>query len=392
MNNLVSIKNNNHIDTNVVNYLNPDYIYIPIIKGYTLSVESNSVINKEDVLLHSNDLFIYSPISGTVLGKSSSMLIDNKPTDCIVIENDFKEHVENKKFANKYINEYSKTAMIEQIKKLNGCSKDFNIIFKHILVSGIDPDPYENTSSLIINKYDSKILETIDALSTVFQPKSTILAINNSDSLNVINLNNNIGTYPNIKLKLMSDIYPIGFKDILIKNIYNKREIAEGILYLTVEDIYNIYNVLKRNKPITEKLITVAGNAIEYPFVINVKIGTSIADIIKNNCKIINDKYFCIVNGLIAGTTLNSLNGVVTFDTRSIFLNTACDDLEKKCINCGLCNTKCPVGLNPKYLREHKSKDRSKCINCGLCTYICPSKINFKKYLSKAPESSDKHE
>ncbi|MDE6292591.1 MAG: 4Fe-4S binding protein, partial [Bacilli bacterium] len=74
-------------------------------------------------------------------------------------------------------------------------------------------------------------------------------------------------------------------------------------------------------------------------------------------------------------------NNIVTSDTRSIFLNTVDSTPEKKCINCGLCNQKCPVGLNPKYLKEHKDADRSKCINCGLCSYICPSKINFKAYL-----------
>ena len=44
---------------------------------------------------------------------------------------------------------------------------------------------------------------------------------------------------------------------------------------------------------------------------------------------------------------------------------------------------KCPVGLNPKYIKEHKKADKSKCINCGLCSYICPSKINFKECLNR---------
>lgn len=389
MNNMVSIKEKGKtIDNNVINFLNPDYLYIPMKEEYTLSVKTNSIINKEDVLLHNEEEFIYSPVSGVVLGKTNSMKVSNDLTNCIVIENDFKEHVKTRKFANKYINEIDKDKMIEQIKKYNGCTKDLNVEFKHIIVNGIDRDPYEKTYSFIINKYNSKILETIDALATIFNPISTILAVNNNDSLNVINLSNNIGTYPNIKLKLVPDIYPIGFKEVLIKNIFSKKEINEGILYLNIEDIYNIYNVLKRNKPITEKLITIGGNAIEKPFVLNVKIGTSIADIIKNCCKIVNDKYFCVINGLIAGKTLDSLNGVVDFDTRSIFLNTKDNESEKKCINCGLCNMKCPVGLNPKRIREHKNADRSKCIHCGLCTYICPSKINFKKYLENTKESS----
>ena len=155
---------------------------------------------------------------------------------------------------------------------------------------------------------------------------------------------------------------------------------------MTVEDMYNIHNVLKRRKPITERLLTLSGNSIENSKVLNVKIGTIIPDIIENCCDIVNDKYFVIKNGLIAGKTLTHLNQPITSNMRSLFLNTKSKDIERKCINCGLCNAKCPVGLNPKYLKEHKNADRSKCIGCGLCTYICPSKINFKPYLGGKDE------
>lgn len=381
MNNMISIKENNHINNTVINFLNPDFIYIPVEEGYKLSVKTNKIVNKEDVVLSNNDKFIYSPISGKVLGKTSKMKVSNKSISCIVIQNDYKEHVKTHEPAIKYINGYTKDEIIEKIGRLNGCNKFLNKEVKHILINGIDRDPYEKTYSLIINKYSSKLLETIDALSSIYNAKSTILAINNNDSDNVINLSNNIGTYPNIKLKLLPDIYPMGFRKVLIRNLYRSKELTEGILYLNIEDIYNIYNVLKRNKPITEKLITVAGNCLEKSFVINVKIGTSIAELIKECCKITNEKYYCIINGLIAGTTLDSLNDIVTLETRSIFLNTISDEKAYKCINCGLCNMKCPVGLNPKYIKEHKNADKSKCINCGLCTYICPSKINFKEFL-----------
>ena len=105
------------------------------------------------------------------------------------------------------------------------------------------------------------------------------------------------------------------------------------------------------------------------------------ADIIKNTVNIIDDNYYVVINGLLAGRTLTTLNNILTKDVRSIFLNTIDKAKESKCINCGLCNLKCPAGLNPKYLKEHKKADRSKCIHCGLCTYLCPANINFKKYL-----------
>ncbi len=383
MNNMVSIKGDARRlkPTEVIDFLNPDFLYIPVKSDYEMEVKSKKKVYKGEKLMKHNNRFIYSPISGEIVGKTDSMKLNNEDTECIVIENDFKEKLKKRTGVVKYINEYSKEEFLELIESFGACSRPINLKGKTLLINGIDRDPFEYTFSFIINTYSSKILETIDALATILGVENTILAINNNDSENVMNLTNNVGTYPNITLKLVPDIYPIGFKDILIKNVLSKKAISAGYTYLTIQDVYNIYMVLKRKRAIFEKLVTLAGDAIDAPKVVNVKIGTSMSDLIKNCCTITNNKYYVVVNGLVAGKTLTTLNNVITEDTKSIFLNTKDPSSEKKCINCGLCNSKCPVGLNPKYLKEHKKADRSKCINCGLCTYICPSKINFKEYL-----------
>lgn len=382
MNKTISIKSNTSLNDEVEDFLNPDYIYIPFYNKDNILVEVGSKILKEEPIIKRTNETIYSSISGTLIGTTDSMYLDNEQINCLVIENDYKERVYNKKGAVKYISEYSEKELLSLLKKYGINERKLREGYKTIVVNGIDKDPYEKTYSYLLNNHATKILETIDAISTIFNLELTILAINNHDNTNIINLTNHIGTYPNIKLKLLSDSYPSGFEELVIKNSLTKKQTNEGYIYITVEDIYNIYNVLKRRKPITEKLITLSGNSIETSKVINVKIGTSLADIISNCCDIVNDKYFAVVNGLIAGKTLNSLNQLVTKDIRSLFLNTKCKESEKKCINCGLCNAKCPVGLNPKYLKDHKKADRSKCINCGLCTYICPSKINFKEHIN----------
>ncbi len=380
--NMVSIKESKkvHIENKIYDYLNPDYLYIPLEEGYTLNVDNDNIVYKEQVLLKKDNKYIYSPISGKVLGGTESMKGNNKNLKCIVIENDYKEKVNHKKGANKYINKFTKEEFINLIKKYNGYYTDDYLTSKTLVVSGIDIDPFEKTFSLLVNISSDKILEAIDAMSSILELDNVIFALNSEDKENVYNLTNHIGTYPNITLKLVPDMYPIGFKEVLIPHVLTKKQ-QSNYIYMTVQDVYTIYNVLRRNKPITEKLVTIGGNAIEQSKVINVKIGTSINDVIKNCCKIINNNYYVVINGLLAGKTIETLNNVITSETRSIFINTyerpECDN----CINCGLCNSLCPVGLNPKYIMEHKKADKSKCIHCNLCTYICPAKINFKDYL-----------
>ena len=157
MNSMVSVKEANKmkIDDKVHEFLNPDYLYIPFDKDLELAVKTNNLIYKEQVLLKSDEKFIYSPISGVVLGKTDSMKLNNKDIECIVVQNDFKEKVNKKKGAVKYINEYKKEEVVELINKYNAFEEYIPKNPKMMIINGIDPDPYEKTSSLIINEYRS---------------------------------------------------------------------------------------------------------------------------------------------------------------------------------------------------------------------------------------------
>ena len=374
-------KKDNFVENTVHDYMNPEYVYIPIEDGFKITVREGDRVLKESVIMKSDNREIYSPISGTIIGKTSSLLLNNQKVSSLVIENDYKEEVKKLKGVKRHISDYSKKELVELIKSYKASKADFDKRINTLIVNGIDKDPYEKTRSYMINTYPDKILETIDALINVFDVKETLFAVNNNDTNNVVNLSSHIGTYPNIRLRLLPNVYPMGFSSILLKHLISKKQIDEGALVLSIEDIYNIYTVLKRRKPITEKIVTISGNSLDNSMVVRVKIGTSMQDIIKHVCKVANTDYYVIVNGLISGMTLTNLNSIITLDTRSIFLNTIDDKKEVECINCGLCNLKCPVHLNPKYIREHKSADKSKCIQCGLCTFICPSKINFKPYV-----------
>lgn len=373
MANLIKIKKNKKLEVskNIYNYLSPDYVYLPYEKGYKINVTDKEEIFKDSVVLTKEEKRVYSPISGTVLGLTE-MLVENKKTNVIVIENNFKEQVKKIKGVKKYLSDYSKDKVIEILKLYN---QHFNSnVGKIILINGIDHEVYEKNRSTLIKKYPSEILETIDALYNIFDCKKCYLAIKNNDSGNVETLVHHVGTYPNIDLKLMPDLYPISNHKILKRELIMPYDEVIGTIYLTVEDIYNIYNILKRNRPVTEKYITISGDMVETPKVIKVKIGSSLKDIITNNYKLKKDDYKIIINGLLSGYETDSLNFIITENINSVFLNTTDNKKARKCINCGMCHTKCPVGADPR-----TGYKMDECIKCGICTYICPVYINFKK-------------
>ena len=387
MNDLLEIKEANKVnfDKNINHFLNPDNVYIPIIKGMKLNKKSDVSVCRGDLLLKGTDYNLYSPISGEIKAVDNDRYIKNEKYKAIVIENDFKETYKKRIPAVKYINELESETVLKLIDKYNLLDIPINPNAKTLVISGIEVDPFERNNTYIINNYSSMILETVDALINIFGFEKTLFCITNSNKECVYNLTSNIGTYPNISLRVLENTYPLGREEVLIKRVLTKKDIKWRYNYLSVSDIYNIYKVLKRDKPITEKLITVGGNCVEQSKVVEVKIGTAVSDIIDNVVDKKTDRYYVIENGLLLGTTLENLNNIITLETRSLFLNTKNNAKEKKCINCGLCMFKCPVGLNPKLIKEGKG-DSSKCIQCGACTYVCPSKINFKKYLGDKNE------
>lgn len=349
----------------VKDFLGPDYVYIPYYNNYELMIKDHNKITMNDILLKKDDNIIYSTISGKIAG-ITNMIVDNKYMKCIAIENDFMENDKITKSI-KNINNISKNELIKKVKTLNAFSGNLN--GNILLVTGMDYEPYEENLTKLTSKYTDDILECIDSLIKILDIKKCVFAIKNTDSVNVNNLINQIGTYPNIDLKLLPDVYPIGKKEVLIQELFPHLE----PIYMTTNDVYNIYNILRKNKPVNNHYVTFSGDILTKSKVINCKIGTNIKEIIEKEFKIKKDNYTVVINGLLSGYEIKDLNAIITPNIRSVFITSNYNKKPKECINCGLCVKHCPMGCNPK-----TGKNKDKCINCGLCSYVCPAKINLR--------------
>ncbi len=356
-------------DKHIKEYLNPDYVYIPYNDKDNLNVKGNEEIHKNSIVIANKNKFIYSPVSGTVKGMCDN-IVDGKKMKTIVIENNFKESVRKSTGVKKNPYNITKDELLNLVKTYRVFNGNLN--GKTMIISGIDMNIYENVYSTIISEHAEQLLEVIDALINILGIHKCFFALKDTDSANVTMLLNQIGTYPNIELKLMSDSYPMGHPDILIKELVLDNKMDEGVVFLTTEDVYNIYHTIKRKCPLSEKYVTIGGNLLNKGKVVKVKIGTRIADIINNEFKVKTNNYHIIINGLLSGYEIDSLNAIITPNIHSIFIESARKEKEVKCINCGLCHIHCPVNADPR-----NNVNMDKCIKCGLCNYLCPSKIHL---------------
>jgi len=244
--------------------------------------------------------------------------------------------------------------------------------------------------------HPEEILETIDAIIEIMNIKKAYLAINESNQTIIKIFLKYINTYPNIKIYPVLDGYPNGWERFLVQEIlgltYDKNPNEVGVITDNVSTIYSIYELLKYNRPQTEKIVTISGPGIKKPANYKVKIGTNFSEIILKtegyNTKVKNP--IIVAGGAMMGTSIPSDELIITKDLNTILV---LEDTETKitsCIKCGKCSEVCPVGLMPAMIIDNKDKLKNsridKCIECGLCSYVCPAKIEVREILKSIKE------
>lgn len=357
-------------------YLRPEFIYIPVDSSKYLV---GDYIYKNDIIIDN----IYSPISGYVR-EDIYMDINNKKTNCMVIENDYKEKCRK----NNYV--FEKEVFIDSLKS-NGLIDIYdNYDIRYLVINAIDIEPYIFSKRVYIDRDASNLLCIINCIMMKLNIMEGIIAIT-SDML-YDNLFNYIGTYPNIRIIKVDNYYPVGNNRLLLKEIFNIKYnitcLEKKIWVTDILSLIDIDSIIKKNIPKNETIITIGGAGIKNTC-LKVKIGTSIMEII-NYLGGYKDNYIITIGGPLTGKRING-DTIIMNDTKSIFVTKNNIIKEKECNLCGKCIGVCPVNLIPIFIMKNINKENylnklniDKCIDCSLCSYICPSNINLKDYIDKA--------
>lgn len=324
-------------------FLNPDYIFLKGNPEYKI-----------------ND-YVYmgriSSISGRVININNNI---------ITIENDFRELTKN---SNNKISIKNKNDLISILPIIKNIGK-----IDGIVVNAINDEPYVYNRIFLLKNNIHKILDTVNMLSNILKVTNNMIAIKNNESFIIDECLNVIGTYPNIKIALLSDEYLIGHKKYLLR----KLNMVDNILYLSIEDILSLNNMINGYLE-TTKYITITYN--NKSSIYRIKIGTPLKSIISKYYNI-KGSFTIIINGLMKGYEAKDISNIfISDDIESIFINTTIKKKETKCYNCGLCEQVCPENVC-----IFTQKNIDKCIHCNLCSYICPAHINLNKYLGDYDE------
>ncbi len=414
----ISGKKNMSLKNKLTEYLNPEYVYIPLISGYdtniSVFVKKNDYVYKGTTLGKRQGNFpipILSTVSGTVIGFEEKYYLNGEKIKCVVIQNDFKELVEKKIPICDDITKISKDNFIDILKNnaivgLGGANfptfakydTDKNI--KTLIINAVECEPYITADYTLALDHAEEILEGVNAILKINNISEAYIAIKKTNTKIINAFNKYIGTFPNIKIYLMPNLYPMGWEKSIVEEIlkksYDRLPIEVNTVVNNVSTIYAIYESLKYSKPLLSRIVTFTGEGIEKTLNIKAKFGTLVSEIIKKYCKYknTNDLLF-IAGGPMMGNSMKCDDLVITPNLNCVLvLPKLKQENCIECLRCGLCVKYCPAKLAPVLIKndcenpdELKKYEVNRCIECGLCTYVCPSKIRVRDYVQKAKDT-----
>lgn len=393
----------------------PKIVHIPIALEcdyeYKVLVKKGDVVEEGDVIAsyvdsEGNCVNIHSSIPGTVL--------DFLPTICpngkfeysikIQLQGSFK-YLGKKKSENNVDAIFPKTILSNLIDKgvvntflvsnpvnLGLEIKNLGSKVKNLVVRLCDEDEYRLTDSLMSKFFIQEILIAVKLLAKTINAQGVLFVVNkkfeNLKELQDFQMEN-----ARI-LKIDNKTFPCGFKRDII-NSFNKSlkksvpfKITKNDLYVDSSTLYEVYKAVILELPSIEKFVHITGNCIYSSCLLNLKIGTSINDVINQIGGYESNPAMVVVNGSQTGTSVSSLDVPITKYTKSVSIlanNKITDSHIYSCVNCGNCRLSCPANICPdilyKYATEKNEIDSiyldsvSLCNECGLCNTVCPARL-----------------
>ena len=267
-----------------------------------------------------------------------------------------------------------------------------------LLISAMDQDPLCCSNGQALKFNGEHLLDALELLSMATEAERCVLAMPQG-------LNHQLpeGLSTKCTVSAVPPIYPNGLEEMLAKN-YGAGHLMEArgsgvrgnTLVIGIEYALSMAASLRQGRPFVEKIVTVSGKGNGLLKSYLVRIGTPISRLLQEAGLEIGSGGKLIVNGLMRGYSCFSAQQPITSYTHSVHVQDAQEVYlyhDTQCINCGKCDSICPVDLAVSLLGRFAEHGRfedcwalgvENCIYCGLCAYICPAKRPLVHYINNA--------
>ncbi len=345
---------------------------------------------------------VHASVSGTVVAIEPRPHTSGRMVNAVVIENDFRNETITPTPCGDNPDTDSVLHAIREagIVGMGGAAFPGNVkalsAMGHVdtlIANACECEPYITADDTLLRTRPREVLEGMTILRRILNPERVVLAVEDNKAEAIAEIQKILPEFSGIQLEVLPTRYPQGAEKQLIQSVTG-REVLPGQLPVSVGcAVFNvstyaaIYRAVKLGLPLTERIVTISGEAIAQPQNFLVPIGTPFHDLIEVAGGL-NDKTERVISGgPMMGFAQKDLAVPVIKATNSILClmkdrNGAAEN--PVCLRCGKCVSVCPMRLQPLYMYRFTNAGRVEelqrlnlldCMECGSCAFTCPGKL-----------------
>ncbi|MBN2435402.1 MAG: electron transport complex subunit RsxC [Spirochaetes bacterium] len=281
-----------------------------------------------------------------------------------------------------------------------------NVKIDVLIINAAECEPYLTVDDALIKRSYKEIIEGIMITRTILGVKNVIIGVESNKKRSYKTIKEylkKIGE-KNIKIPMLKTKYPQGAEKQLIYSLTH-RTVPSGGLPMEVGTVvqnigtcFAIQQAVCYGTPLFERLVTVSGSLINKPGNYKIRIGTTIADIIRECGGLKEQPHKIVMGGPMCGQAVETTDIPIVKGTSGLlFLSKEESSAGRyaNCIRCGRCVQACPINLLPFEIAANIEISRPECterfspldcIQCGACSFICPSRRPVSHFVKVAQD------
>ncbi|WP_248899823.1 electron transport complex subunit RsxC [Escherichia fergusonii] len=268
-----------------------------------------------------------------------------------------------------------------------------------LIINAAECEPYITADDRLMQDCAAQVVEGIRILAHILQPREVLIGIEDNKPQAISMLRAVLADSHDISLRVIPTKYPSGGAKQLTYILTGKqvphggRSSDIGVLMQNVGTAYAVKRTVIDGEPITERVVTLTGEAVSRPGNVWARLGTPVKHLLTDAGFCPSADQMVIMGGPLMGFTLPWLDVPVVKITNCLLAPSASElgepQEEQGCIRCSSCADACPADLLPQQLYwfskgqlhdKATAHNIADCIECGACAWVCPSNIPLVQY------------
>ena len=359
---------------------------------------------------------VHASVSGRVVAIEPRPHVSGREVMAVVIENDFQDAAVKSQAHDRPLEDWNADEILHTIREagivgMGGAAFPGNVKalsamgnVDTLIANACECEPYITADDSLLRTVPRQVLDGMKILGHVLKPRRMVLAVEDNKAEAIQMVRSHLKDFPGIEMKILPTRYPQGAEKQLIQALTGrevppgKLPVSVGCAVFNVSTFAAIYRAVGLGQPLTQRIVTISGEAIAEPQNFIVPIGTPLRDLVEVAGGLHEKTERVISGGPMMGVAQRDLAAPVIKATNSILCllrdrNGAAEN--PVCLRCGKCVSACPMRLQPLYLYRYEQAGNVDelerlnvldCIECGCCAFTCPGKLPLVEKLRRSKQ------